>query len=329
MIAAVPPMLQWALWLLLALAGLVLNGLYAGTETGIYVLNKLRLDLRAEGGSRAGRSLRGMLRKSDSLLAVLLIGTNLAAYMTTFAVGAMFVLAGYGRYTELCTLAVATPLLFIFAESVPKNIFQRSAETLVYRLAWFLRASTVAFTACGLLPLVRGFAGFFSRLRGGAHPLAHEGLAAILAEGQAVGLLTHAQSVMADRVMHLRGVQVADVYHPMHAALWAPQDLTREQLFELVKDHNYSRIPILSAERRVVGILNIYDVLMAPEPIQPADSMTTPLLIPDRMTVTDALYRMQRAHAAMAIVTDADGNHVGLVTIKDLVEEIVGELEAW
>ncbi|HUT59649.1 MAG TPA: CNNM domain-containing protein [Phycisphaerae bacterium] len=329
MIADVPAMLEWVQWASLAAAGLVLTGLYAGAETGIYVLNKLRLDLRAEGSSRAARSLRGMLQRSDSLLAGLLIGTNLAAYLTTFAVGAMFVLAGYERYAELCTLAVATPLLFVFAESVPKNLFQRSAETLVYRLVWFLRASMVAFTACGLLPLVRGFAGLLSRLRGGAHPLAHEGLATILAEGQAAGLLTHAQSIMADRVMQLGGVRVAEVCHPMKTALWAPQGITREQLFELVKDHNYSRVPILGAEGRVVGILNIYDVLMAPEPVQPADRMTPPLLIGDRMTVTDALYRMQRAHAAMAIVTDTDGKHIGLVTIKDLVEEIVGELEAW
>ena len=61
----------------------------------------------------------------------------------------------------------------------------------------------------------------------------------------------------------------------------------------------------------------------------PREKMTAPLVLPDQAPVTDALYRMQRAHAAMAVVSGAKGRHVGIVTLKDLVEEIVGELEAW
>jgi CBS domain containing-hemolysin-like protein len=327
MIAGMSSAMEWVLWLALAAAGTALTALYDGAETGLYVLNKMRLDLRAESGSRPARLLRDMLGTSASVLAVLLIGTNIATYVTTFAVSVLFVHAGAGDRAEWYTLAVVTPLLFILGESVPKNLFQRSPERLVYPLVWFLRASSAVFTACGLLPLVRALASVLPRRR--RLPLAHEGLAALLAEGQASGALTHAQTIMADRVMHLTDVLVADVMKPLRQVVTAPRDTSREQLVELVRRHNYTRLPLVEADGAVAGILDIYDVLMAPGPVLPEEKMTPPLLVLGGWTVSDALYHMQQAHQTLAVVTDARGATVGIVTIKDLVEQIVGELAAW
>ena len=329
MIAALPAGAEWALWAALAALGLAASALYSGSETGIYVLNKMRLDLRAEAGSRPARALRVMLRKFDVLLAVLLIGTNLSTYLTTFAISVLFVMGEAGDRAEWYTLAAAASLLFVFGESVPKNLFQRSPERLVYRLVWFIRGSLAAFRWCGLLGLVRSFGAGASRLLGSRQAFAHEGLAALLAEGQASGALTHAQSIMADRVMHLTDVTVAAVRKPLKEVLSAPLSVTREQLLELVREANYTRIPLLRPDGSVAGILDIYEVLMAEGPVRPADKMTPPLVVPDDWTVTDALYHMQTGHASMAVVADAGGKHVGIVTVKDLVEQIVGELGAW
>lgn len=331
MMALLPIALQWSIWLVLTAVMIALSALYSGLETGVYVLNKMRLDLRAESGSKPARTLRVMLRKTDALLATLLIGTNFANYVATFAIEAMFVLAagGQGPHVQWYTMAVATPLLFVLGESAPKSLFQKGAESLVYRLVWFLRGSQVALTYCGLVPLVHGVARLVAGLTGARQPLGHEGLAAIVAEGQASGALTHAQSIMADRIMHLTDIVVADAMKPMKDVRTAPAEITRAQLDPIVKDYNYSRLPLVDADRRVVGILDIYDILTEPADVQPAQRMTPPLLVDGRSTVTDALYHMQKAHASMAIVTGSGGKHIGVVTIKDLVEEIVGELEAW
>ena len=329
MIAALPAGAEWALWAALAALGLAASALYSGSETGIYVLNKMRLDLRAEAGSRPARALRGILREFDRLLAGLLIGNNLVNYLTTFSISVLFTMGGAKERTEWYTLAAATTLLFVFGESVPKNLFQRSPERLIYRLVWFLRGSLAAFRWCGLLGLVRLVGALVSPLRRSHHPFAHEGLAALLAEGQASGALTHAQSIMADRVMHLTDVVVADVMKPLKDILSAPRSVTSEQLLELVREANYTRIPLLAEDGSVAGILDIYDVLMAEAPVQPADKMAPPLVVPDDWTVTDALYHMQTEHAPMAVVADPRGRHAGIVTVKDLVEQIVGELGAW
>ena len=323
----------WGAWSALAVAGLATGALYAGLETGIYVLNKVRLDLRAEAGSRPAKTLRRLLANTGSLLAVLLVGTNVSGYATTFAVSAMFVLAGAGGRAEWYTLAVATPLMFILRESVPKNVFQHLAERLVYRLAWYLAGSSVLFHACGLAPLVRGFGWLMMRLalvgrtkKAGWH---EHSLEAIMAESAASGVLTPFQSGMATRVMSISEVTLADVMTPMSRVFSAPRDVSGEEFLGRLRGHDYSRVPLLEAGGQVVGVVDVYDVLTDPSRPAPAETMTPALVLPATMNVPDVLYRMQRARAQMTIVQDAGGRHVGLATIKDLVEEIVGELAAW
>jgi CBS domain containing-hemolysin-like protein len=324
---------SWLGWSALMVLGVVMTALYAGLETGIYVLNKIRLDLRAETGSRPARILRAHLANPSRLLALLLVGTNVANYIATFGVGAMFVLAGAGHGAEWYTLAVTTPMLFILSESVPKNVFRQAAERLVYRLAWLLAASSVLFRACGLAPLVRGFGWLVMHLAQMGRrrdPAWHQrGLDAIMAEGAASGVLTHYQSDMARRVVNIAEVTLAHVMVPMSRAVSAPRDVSAEQFLQRLRGHNYSRLPLLDADGHVVGVVDIYDVLTDPSHPAPAEKMSPPLILPATMNVPDALYRMQRARAVMIIVEDADGRHVGLATAKDLVEEIVGELAAW
>jgi CBS domain containing-hemolysin-like protein len=134
---------------------------------------------------------------------------------------------------------------------------------------------------------------------------------------------------MADRVMKIAEVALRDVMIPIGRAVSAPLEVDAQRLIALVGDHNCSRLPLLDGRGQVAGILNIYDALTDRSVARPADKAVVPLVMPQDLVVTDALYRMQRANAHMAVVADAAGSHVGIVTIKDLVEEIVGELEAW
>lgn len=320
-------------WAVLLCAALVLSAYYAGMETGLYVLNKIRLDLRAESGERRGRALRSLLSDPNSFLAVLLVGNNIANYAATFAVSGLFVAVGRRELAEALSLVLVAPVLFILGESVPKTVFRRTAERWVYRMAWLLRTSGFVFRWTGLVPLVRAFAMMITRLTGSENrelaPLAHGNISAVVAEGRATGTITHFQSVMADRVMRIRDVTLADVMVPMERVVSASRNVTREELIELLKAHEYSRLPLLGDRGQAVGVLNVYDVAMSDAGEAPAEKSRPPMTLPAEMTVTDALYRMRRARAPMAVVRARDGRHVGIATIKDLVEEIVGELEEW
>ncbi len=324
---------QWVIWLGLLAACLMTAALMAGMETGIYVLNKIRLDLRGEANFASARTLRRMLARPGRLLAVLLVGNNIAVYGATFAVSAMFVLSGRRAHAEWYALAVAAPLLFVLGESVPKNVFQRLAETLTYRLVWLLAAASTILHATGLVPLVRAFSWLLLKvLRAGDAPaglVGREGLSAVVAEGHASGALTHMQSIMADRVMNIADVQLSDVMIPMERVDSAPADADSERLRALAAGQSHSRLPIVDDSGKVTGIADVIDILTCTSPALPTEKVRQPAALSGDLSVTDALYKMQRAHAAMAVVQDAEGKHIGIVTIKDLVEEVVGELEAW
>jgi CBS domain containing-hemolysin-like protein len=318
----------YAGWLGVLVVATGFVALFCGLETGIYVLNKIRLDLRAEAGSRQARLLRRLLRTPNNLLAVLLIGTNLSSYAVAFAVTAMFGLAGAGEAAQWYSMLVATPLLFVLGDSVPKDVFRRLAETLTYRLSWLLAGADVLFKVTGLSPFVRAVSWLVMLPVRRRRSEADERLGALFAEGRASGVLTHIQSLMLDRVMRISEVTLADAMVPMEDVVAVGRDIGREELLALVQKNNHSRLPVRDAAGAVVGVLDIYEVLGDTQLAQPAKRMAPPLALADTMTVTEALYRMQRAHEMMAIVQSADAP-VGIVTIKDLVEEIVGELEEW
>ena len=325
--------LAWlALWLVLILA-IAMSALFAAMETGIYVANKIRLELQAEGGVAGAKRLRNLLRRPNNLLVVLLVGVNLADYAGAFAVTTMFVLSGSGQ-PEWYALAVVTPVMFILGESLPKNISQRLGERMMYPLAGALQWAVVALNAVGLALVTRGFAQLTLRLAGAKpkrSPLGYEGFAAIVAEGQASGVLTHFQSIMADRVMHIQDVRLQSVMIPIARVVTAPRNISRPELLELLRHHEFSRLPMMD-DGQVAGVLDVYDVFDSPDDPAaggPAGKMTEPLVLDGQMIVTDALYRMQQSRRMMAIVRDVAGKHIGVATIKDIVEEIVGELEAW
>ncbi|MBN1554440.1 MAG: DUF21 domain-containing protein [Phycisphaerae bacterium] len=331
---ALADMIEAGVWLFVCVVNVFLAGLFAGMETGAYLINRVRLELQAEAGRPRAKQVRAFLHDPNNVLATLLIGTNIHQYIAAFAVSALFVLAGHEDNAEWYTLAVTTPLLFVFKDSLPKNLFQRLPEKLVYSSVVPMRGFDLLFKCTGLTYLVRGFAHVLLRLLGrqAAGPqsfLGHEALLAVVAEGHAAGALTGAQREMADRVMHISRVHVADVLQPMETVARAPAEVSREEFLRRVARRNYSRLPLLDENQRVTGVVDVYDVLtdQTDRPIHV--HAVEPLIVEAEQTVTQALYTMQRAKRCFAVVADAAGRHVGIITIKDLVEEIVGELDAW
>ncbi len=324
---------QVGAYILLMGASLAMGAMFCGLETGIYVLNKVRLELRCERGQSRARHLRDLLKSPHNLLATILIGTNIAGYLTTFAASGIFLLTGTGVRTEYYTIALTTPLLFVFAESVPKNVFRRGSERLTYRFSWVLRTAKQVFTVVGLVPLVRGFSTGLIRLIPGvrqASPLANAGIAAALAESHVTGLLTHNQLAIADRIMNISNVALKEAMQPMEKVVKAPVEITRDELARLFRAHSFSRLPLMEDDR-VRGICDMYQALSDPAEKPPADYMTPALLLDQASPVTDAILTMQREKAVMAVVGGPDPSEapMGIVTLKDLVEPIVGKLRAW
>lgn len=334
MIAQWADIFPWVAWPVVLCFSVTLDALYSGLETGIYRLNKIRLDLHAEEGHRPAVLLQRMLHQPRYLLATSLIGTNVCRYISTFAITSMFLMGGAGDNADVYTVALTTPVLFILGDAVPKNCFQRLGERPVYGLSRFIRVSDLLFRYTGLSPLVIALSTVVMKLTGskrsGGDPHWQDPIGTAMAEGHASGAITHFQSVMADRVMRIGQVKVRDVMVPMTRVIKADVTIGRDELIELYRKHDVSRIPLIRSEQSVAGLLDVYDALTSDQATAaPSEMMTEPTILPGLTSVDDALLRMQTSHAVMAVVSDEHGRHVGIVTMKDLVEEIVGELEAW
>jgi len=333
---------QGWLWLVLA-AGILLSFLCSGIETGLYRLNRIRLRLRADSGDRRAHILQDLLADLRGMIIVCLLGNNVANYAVT-AVATVFVAASgwvtdSSGVTILTTLIVA-PLLFVFAEVTPKSLFAAEADHWMYPMARPLKACYASLRLAGILPALHGISHLILRAANrreaeGSDPFhPRQRLRAVLSESAAEGVISGYQHELVTKVLALREKLVRDVMIPMGRVAAVPAGIDMAAFLEHLRRHAYSRLPVWQGRREnVVGIVHINDVLAAKPHASPLDLASVMsrefVSVPADMTVSQAIFRMRKARAAMAIVRDEKDRAVGILTIKDLVEEIVGELAAW
>lgn len=333
-----PAEMIW-LWLIPGMvAGLAFSAFFSGCETGLYCLNTIRLELGRRMGRGPAQILSRMLHDREGSITTTLVGTNLSNYLATACAVAMLIEFGIpdGR-AEVLTTVLLTPVIFVFAEVTPKNLFRREADLLMYRLAWPLRLSDLLFRWLGVIALLRGLARLAARWVGvtGSGRLASLGprqrIAAMLRESVGEGVLSDEQSAIVDRVMRLSSVPVRMAMIDRRHARTVSVGASREAFIEQAKTHRFSRVPVIDRAGKVVGIVQVFDVLMDEQrrerPVP--EFMFAHLRLSPEQSVTSALTAMQSRGVGMAIVTDSHDRFLGIVTLKDLIEEIVGELKAW
>jgi len=317
----------------MAVASIVGTGLFAGMETGVYTLNRVRLALRAWRGDRAALRLRREVSNANRMLSALLIGTNVCSYAGSYALAELLHGFGFDGWTLIALeAAVFTPLLFVLAETLPKDLFRTHTDRWTYTLSGPLVLCRWVFTVTGLLVVVQAVGRLVSRLIGGSPEgaaTARERISRLIKEGVRTGVLSEAQTTLADRALAMRGLTLASEMIPWSSAVTVPLAADRQQREALIRRRDFTRMPVVDESGRVVGILSSIEALLRPDE-STATLMSTPMPIPVTMPVREALRTMRLDRQAMAITVDPDsGEPLGLVTLKDLVETITGELEAW
>ena len=332
--------------LMLLLAGCLffvfVSGLFSGSETGLYCLNLTRLRIAANENEPAAVRLQALLRDRSGLLFTTLAGTNLANYLAPICLTVLFLRtldavdpAEREHLAELYTTLLLTPFVFIFGEIVPKNLFQRNADRLMNRISWILRASHTLFALTGIIWFQRRFSELALKAlkrdpASGSALHSRPDMYQLLREGAADGALTRTQTTILERIGRLKTVRVGSVMVPTKRVVMLASDKTREDAERTIRTARYSRMPVYEkARRRVIGVVHILDVLTAPPGKPVARMIRVPVEIPVDTPVIEALAVLQREFRRMAIVTNPRGKCLGIVTVKDLVEELVGELAAW
>jgi putative hemolysin len=318
---------------LVTIVGILLSAWLSGAETGLYTINRVRLTVRSARGDRAAKQVQHLLGDSDRTLSVLLLGNNIANYMSTFGIAGLLAMAGMGEMEAVAVNAlILIPLLFVFGEVLPKDLFRVHTDRWSYAGAAALMWLSRLLTIIPLAPIVAGFGRLVASSIGGDSdaPLeARERIARLLEEGAGAGVLSKSQTELIDRALAMRGLTVETEMVPWDRVQVLQEDLPPSRIGARLAERTYARLPVINTTGRVVGIIHALDVALTPAtPLK--DLLHTAWEIRPDTNVHDALHLLRRDHTPIAIVTEEDGGTpLGIVTIKDLVEPLVGDLRAW
>lgn len=322
-------------WTAVMLAGFAGSALYSGLETGAYTINPVRLQVLADRGQRSAIALRKLIDRPATLLATLLVGNNLANYLGTFGLAVILESMALSDWqTIVLNTFLVTPLLFVFGETLPKDTMAIHSDRLMPPLTPVLRLSRFVFTGCGIVPLIQLFSATALKLMGqpaGDTVFApRKRVEMLVREGVGSGLLSDEQSAIVDRVLRLGGRTVRQEMVAWADVLFVRQNDPPSRLWELADRSSRSRFPVIDQAGKVVGTVDVFDALLhQPESCPPiAELMAEPHTIPADQPLRQALQHFQKQGIAIAVVTDAD-RPVGVVTVKDLVEPITGDLSSW
>ena len=336
-------MINEVILFLLLVVLLFLAGLCSGAETGIYQLSRLRLRLGIEKRQLSAVILGRSLRDSSGLLLSTLLGTNLAHYFITSIVTYMLLSRFQAEHTaELAATFITAPTLFVFSEMIPKNIFFYRSDSLMPYCGAILYALHKAFSWCGIIRLLKWISGFFARLTG-RHGQSetmmtvvhHRYLHAIVRDTQEEGLLSPVQSGIVDRLVGISHLSVRSVMVPFNSVETVDVNCDRSALLRKLKKCAFTRLLVYDRwQGNVVGFVNLYETLGSGQDFADLWRFVKPVRrLPAQTTVTDAIGIMQQENHKIVLVMRSGyvgrERPIGIVTMKDLVEELVGELTEW
>ncbi len=312
--------------------GLMLSALYSGLETGLYTINQIRLNVRATSKSKAALRLRNLINNPTRMLAILLVCNNIANYLASYGAARVLEETSLGPWMAILVNAtVMIPLLFIFGEVLPKDLFRIHTDSWTYRFSTPLSFSDKVLWWTGIVPLVSGIGHVARKVLGSEssiEPSSRRSFGLLFKEGLEGGVLSDEQVTLADRVLAMQSLTVQSEMVPWSRVSCIGASLPLQSRSVALNSTTHTRIPVVSSGGKIEGILPVLSVFLEPE-APTTKLLVEPLFLSPETKVQDALQLLRKSGKEMAIVSMDGELPRGIVTLKDLVEPIVGELGAW
>jgi CBS domain containing-hemolysin-like protein len=308
-----------------------LTAVFSAAEMAFIAANRLRVRHLAEGGHRVAIRYLDAFRQPERMLSTAMMGVTLAHITaSTVATWALIPLVGRGPAAIVSTLTL-TPLMLVFGEVIPKAVAREWATVLVLRLFVVMELAGKM-----LAPLTWGANALVSRALGAVglrrtstrQFVSREELKLLLQMEPEEADVTTVEAQMIDRIFELGETAVREVMVPLVDVAALPDDAPVEDAVDLVRRRGFSRIPIYT-ERvdNVVGVVTAMDVLARGVQSAGVRALMRPATyVPESKRIDDLLREMQKARVQLAVVVDEYGGAVGIVTLEDIVEQVVGEI---
>jgi CBS domain containing-hemolysin-like protein len=318
--------------MLLWIAALCLGAtmFFSAAEMAFIAANRLRLRHLAEEGNGTAAEYLEAFRHPERVLSTAMIGVTIAHIVASSA-ATFGLLPVLGGTAPIVVTVALTPLMLVFGEIIPKAIAREWATPLVlklYRLlTWsaVLLAPFVVFSQTVVAGVLRLFG---ARQPDTRHFVSREELKALLSMEPGEADVTTQEAEMIDKIFDLGDTTVREVMVPLVEVVMLPETATPRDAIALIQQRGFSRIPVYrQRETNIVGVISAMDLLRRGAEGRRVDElMRQPYYVPETKRIDDLLRELQRGRIHMAIVVDEYGGSTGIVTLEDILEEIVGDI---
>ena len=335
--------------LLLQLILILLNAFFAATEIAVISLNEKKVKARAEDGDKKAVKMLKMIEEPTRFLSTIQIGITLAGFLGSafaadnfaerlsgFIVRTFDISPAYSGAINTVAVVIITVILsfftLVFGELVPKRVAMKHKEKLAEAVCGII--SGLAVVLKPLIWLLTASTNGVLRLFGidpseKEDPVSEEDIVLMLDAGADEGSLNENDIEYIKNVFKLDGMTAEDVMTPRRALVLISQNATNEEIMKIIEEEEYSRIPVFSESKdNIVGILHTRDFLLKHDRpgFKLEDVMFQPVFVPETAHL-DVLFKdMQKEHNHIVVVVNEYGETSGIVTMEDILEEIVGEI---
>ncbi len=318
--------------LIVILILLALSSFFSSAETALTTVNKLRIRSMVDEGVKRAKTVSKLIEDPGKMLSAILIGNNIVNLSASSIATSLAIEQLGNTYAGIAT-GILTLLILIFGEITPKTLATIYAEKLALLYAPMINLLTQILTpvifiinklSLLLLMILR-----VDPKKKYATMTENE-LRTIVDVSHEEGVIESEERKMITNVVDFGDSLAKDIMVPRIDMAYATLDMTYNELLEVFREEKYSRIPVYSEEKiDIVGIINLKDVFFFrddPSKFHIKDYMREPYYTYEFKKTSELLHEMRKESISMAIVLDEYGATAGLITIEDLLEEIVGEI---
>ena len=315
--------------LLIIILCVIMSGYFSATETAFSSLNRIRVKNMAEKGNKRAQLVLSMSEKFDSMLSTILIGNNIVNILCASLATVLFVDWLGAEAGPSVSTAVVTIVVLIFGEVSPKSIAKESPEKFAMFSAPFLRVLMVILTPFNFL------FGLWKKLLSmiiksdDNHSITEEELITIVEEAQQEGGIDEEESTLIRSAIEFSEVEVKDILTPRIHIEGVPEDATEEEIARVFTETGYSRLPVYKDSLdHITGVIYHKDfhnyVYHTDKDIS---SIIRPaIFVTPNKKIDELLKELQQQKSHIAFILDEYAGTKGLVTLEDIVEELVGEI---
>lgn len=312
---------------------LVLKGFFSGSEIALVNADKLKLHAMANQGHRGAKLVLRLFHTPDVLLGTTLVGTNISTVVLT-TLGTLLMIEHFGQHGDIYAFLVYTPLFLILGEIVPKSVYQQESDRVAPLVVYPLRAFSLL-----LYPVVFIFsriARLAARIVGGGRTdqtvfMTREQIRTVVEMAERASNVDAFDRGRIRRVIRFADTTVGEAMIPMAEVTAISETRSTRHAIKVVRRRGYNRLPVYRGNiSNIVGVItlttwDLMDTGLSDRPL--SDLVRDAHYVSPYQTIDELLPVLRARPDHMAIVVDEFGSAVGMITMEDILEEVVGEID--